>query len=188
MSSIKKLPDDQRKFIEKLLREDRLTLNEMLDEIRAEFPAATIPSRSALGRAKKNFSEHARKMREVQAAAEVLVAELGEDTDDKAGAFMVQGITTLINNLVLDRLAGDEEDPNASIELSIKDALSLAKASRELTAARGMSIDQRQKIERIAREKLIEEQKEKLEELGASGEVDRNVLNKVIKAAYGLDG
>jgi hypothetical protein len=38
MSSIKRLPEEQRKFIEKLLREDRLTLNEMLDEIRAEFP------------------------------------------------------------------------------------------------------------------------------------------------------
>ena len=122
MSFLKKLTEPQRKLIERLLREDRLTLNEMLDEIRAEFPVESIPSRSALGRAKKNFAEHARRMREVQAAAEVLVTELGEDKDDKAGAFMVQGITTLINNLVLDRLAGDEEDPNASIELSIKDA------------------------------------------------------------------
>lgn len=187
MSFLRKLTDPQRKLIERLLREDSLTLNEMLDEIRSEFPSESIPSRSALGRAKKNFSEHARKMREVQAAAEVLVAELGEDTDDKAGAFMVQGITTLINNLVLDRLSGDEENPDASIELSIKDALALAKASRELTAARGMSIDQRQKIEKIAREKLIAEQKDKLDELGKSGEVDQAILNKVIKAAYGLD-
>lgn len=177
MSSIKKLPDDQRKFIERLLREDRLTLNEMLDAIRTEFPAASIPSRSALGRAKKNFSEHARKMREIQAAAEVLVSELGEDKDDKAGAFMVQGITTLINNLVLDRLSGDEEDPDASIELSIKDALALAKASRELTAARGMSIDQRQKIERIAREKLLEEQEKILdEEVASKGMTDDQAM------------
>lgn len=165
MSFLRKLTDPQRKLIERLLREDRLTLNEMLDEIRAEFPADAIPSRSALGRAKKNFAEHARKMREIQAAAEVLVSELGEDKDDKAGAFMVQGITTLINNLVLDRLSGDEENPDASIELSVKDALALAKASRELTAARGMSIDQRQKIERIAREKLLEEQSQNLEEV-----------------------
>lgn len=163
MSFMRKLTDPQRKLIERLLREDRLTLNEMLDEIRAEFPSESIPSRSALGRAKKNFAEHARKMREIQAAAEVLVSELGEDKDDKAGAFMVQGITTLINNLVLDRLSGDD-DPDASIELSVKDALALAKASRELTAARGMSIDQRQKIERIAREKLLEEQEKNLDE------------------------
>ena len=48
-----KLSDEQRAFVEKLLREDRLTLNEMLDEIRTEFPAESIPSRSALGREKK---------------------------------------------------------------------------------------------------------------------------------------
>ncbi|MFU8924910.1 phage protein Gp27 family protein [Acinetobacter puyangensis] len=177
MSFLRKLTDPQRKLIERLLREDRLTLNEMLDEIRAEFPADAIPSRSALGRAKKNFAEHARKMREIQAAAEVLVSELGEDKDDKAGAFMVQGITTLINNLVLDRLSGDEENPDASIELSVKDALALAKASRELTAARGMSIDQRQKIERIARDKLLEEQEKNLDEaVSAKGMTEEQAM------------
>jgi nicotinamidase-related amidase len=40
---------------------------------------------------------------------------------------------------------------------------------------------------KLKMEKLIAEQKEKLEELGKSGEVDRAVLNKVIKAAYGLE-
>ena len=43
-----------------------------------------------------------------------------------------------------------------------------------------MNYHRGQEIERIAREKLIAEQKEKLEELGKSGEVDRAVLNKVI--------
>jgi hypothetical protein len=63
----------------------------------------------------------------------------------------------------------------------------LARASRAVIATRGMTLKQRQEIERIAREKLIAEQREKLEELGQSGEVDRAVLNKVIKAAYGLE-
>lgn len=188
MSFMRKLTEPQRKFIEKLMREDRLTLNEMLDEIRAEFPADAIPSRSSLGRAKKNFSEHARKMREIQVAAETLVSELGEDKDDKAGAFMVQGITTLINHLVLDRLnPEDPENPDQTIELSIKDALALAKASKELMSARGMSTKQRLEVEKIAREKLIAEQKEKLEELGQSGEIDQSALKKVVKGLYGME-
>ena len=33
----------------------------------------------------------------------------------------------------------------------------------------------------------IREQREKLDALGKSGEVDQTILNKVIKAAYGLD-
>ena len=85
MSSIKKLPPEQRHFIEKLLRDDRLTLNEMLDEIRAEFPSATIPSRSALGRYHKNFENEAKEFRKIAAASEILVKEFGEDPDDKGG-------------------------------------------------------------------------------------------------------
>ena len=78
---------------------------------------------------------------------------------------------------MLDRLSGDEENPDASIELSIKDALSLAKASKELTAARGMSIDQRQKIERIAREKLLEEQAQNLDEaVSAKGMTEEQAM------------
>lgn len=186
MSKMKKLPEDQRKFIEKLLREDRLTLNEMLDEIRAEFPAASLPSRSALGRAKQNFTAEAKRMREIQAAAEVLVAEFGEDVDDKAGALLTQAITTLTTGIVLDELKNDGTDP-LNPKANIDDVGALARASRAVIATRGMSLKQRQEIERLAREKLIKEQREKLEELGNSGEVDRTVLNKVIKAAYGLE-
>lgn len=186
MSTIKKLPDDQRKFIEKLLREDRLTLNEMLDEIRAEFPFATIPSRSTLGRAKQNFAAEAKRMREIQAAAEVLVAEFGEDVDDKAGALLTQAITTLTTDIVLTELKNDGSDPEKP-KIGIDDVGALARASRAVIATRGMTLKQRQEIERLAREKLIAEQKEKLEELGESGEVDQDTMKKVVRGLYGLE-
>jgi len=166
MSFIKKLSPEARKHIEFLLRSDRYTIDELLENFSEQFPDEA-PARSTMGRAKKKWDEHSKKMREIAEASTALVAELGEDTDDKAGAFMVQGITTLINHLVLDQLH-NEDDPDAPIQLSIKDALALAKASRELTAARGMSIDQRQKIERIARDKLLEEQEKNLEQAVAS--------------------
>ncbi|TCM61880.1 uncharacterized protein DUF3486 [Acinetobacter calcoaceticus] len=167
MSSIKKLPEDQRKYIEKLLREDRLTLNEMLDEIRAEFPAASIPSRSSLGRAKQNFAEEAKRMREIQAAAEVLVAEFGEDVDDKAGALLTQAITTLTTDLVLTELKNDGSDPD-NPKVNIKDVGALARASRAVIATRGMSIKQREEIRRMAREELLLEQDENLKKAAAS--------------------
>lgn len=171
MSSIKKLPDDQRKFIEKLLREDRLTLNEMLDEIRAEFPAATIPSRSSLGRAKQNFAAEAKRMREIQVAAEVLVGEFGEDVDDKAGALLTQAITTLTTDIVLNELKNDGTDP-AKPKVGIDDVGALARASRAVIATRGMTLKQRQEIERIAREKLLKEQAERLEQISTEKGMD----------------
>lgn len=166
-SSIKKLPDDQRKFIEKLLREDRLTLNEMLDEIRAEFPVATLPSRSALGREKKNFAQTAKKMREIQAAAEVLVSEFGEDVDDKAGALLTQAVTTLTTSTVLDYIDGLDGDPEKE-KASIKDVGDLARAARAVIATRGMSLKQRAEIEQHAREKLLREQEENLQQVATA--------------------
>ncbi|MGQ2385112.1 phage protein Gp27 family protein [Acinetobacter ursingii] len=175
MSKMKKLPEDQRKFIEKLLREDRLTLNEMLDEIRAEFPAATIPSRSALGRAKQNFAAEAKRMREIQAAAEVLVAEFGEDVDDKAGALLTQAITTLTTDVVLTQLKNDGSDPEKP-KIGIDDVGSLARASRAVIATRGMTLKQRQEIERMAREKLLKEQAERLEQISTEKGLDAEQL------------
>lgn len=189
MSKIKKLPENQRKFIEKLLRDDRFTLDEMLNAIHEKFPSVShesLPSRSGLGRAKQSFEAEAKRMREIQAAAEVLVAEFGEDVDDKAGALLTQAITTLTTDIVLTELKNDGLDP-LKPKIGIDDVGSLARASRAVIATRGMTLKQRQEIERLAREKLIAEQKEKLEELGKSGEVDRTVLNKVIRAAYGLE-
>lgn len=171
MSFMRKLTEPQRKFIEKLMREDRLTLNEMLDEIRAEFPADAIPSRSSLGRAKKNFAEEARRMREIQAAAEVLVAEFGEDVDDKAGALLTQAITTLTTDIVLTELKNDGTDPEKP-KIGIDDVGALARASRAVIATRGMTLKQRQEIERIAREKLLQEQAERLEQISTEQGMD----------------
>lgn len=167
-SSIKKLPEDQRKFIEKLLREDRLTLNEMLDAIRAEYPTATIPSRSALGREMKNFADTAKQMRKIQAAAEVLVGEFGEDTDDKAGALLTQAITTLTTSAVLDQLNNLDSDDEEKEKLSIKDIGGMARAARAVIATRGMSVKQREEIKRLAREELLKEQDAKLDEIAKS--------------------
>lgn len=72
-SFMRKLTDEQRQFIYRMMEEDRFTLNEMMDEIRAEFPVDCIPSRAALDREKKNFAAEAKEFREIAAASEVLV-------------------------------------------------------------------------------------------------------------------
>ena len=87
-SFMRKLTDEQRQFIYQMLEKDRLTLNEMMDEIRAEFPADCIPSRSALGREKKNYAAEMKVFREIAAASEVGVKEFCEDPDDKGGMLL----------------------------------------------------------------------------------------------------
>lgn len=137
-SSIRKLDVEQRQFIERLMREDNRTLDEMLAEIKKKFPDEKTPSRSSLGRYRQSFDEMAGRMREIQAASQVLVSEFGEDVDDKAGALLSQAVTTLAANVALRAHENDKT--------SIQDVGDLARAARAVMQTRTLSIKERQAI------------------------------------------
>lgn len=176
-SKITRLPAEQRAYIEKLMREDRLTLDEMLAAIRTKFPTAEV-SRSGLHRFALPLRELTERMREIDTAARVVVEELGENPDDRAGALLCQSITTLATNAALRAQVDDET--------SIEDVRKLARASKDVISARAASLKERQAIEQAAREKLVREQRDKLDALGKSGAVSPEVLAVVMKAAYDL--
>ncbi|EBI6116156.1 DUF3486 family protein, partial [Salmonella enterica] len=89
-STIHRLEPDVRAHIERCLREDRMTLDELLADIHAHFPGEDTPSRSALGRYRQNFGQLVDRMRQQDQMARLLVSELGENPDERAGALMVQ--------------------------------------------------------------------------------------------------
>ena len=167
MSAIKKLPLEQRQFIEKLLREDRLTLNEMLDEIRAEFPTATIPSRSALGRYHKNFENEAKEFRKIAAASEILVKEFGEDPDDKGGMLLAQAVQAVVTQRALDELTNSGDDPE-NPQMDIGAVGALARAARAAIMTKEKAMHNREEVRRQAREEMLKEQTENLEKVAAS--------------------
>lgn len=177
-SSVDRLPPMAKAYIQKLLREDRLTLDEMLDAIRARFPSEKIPSRSALGRFKQGFEELTEKARAQREMAEAFVGAFGEDATDKTGVLLVEAISTLTYQAAM---GAHEKD-----EVTIAEVSALARAAKATMEARTMSVKERQAIEKAAQERLVREQREKLDELGKTGEVDQATLSKVIKAAYGL--
>ncbi|MCL2524566.1 MAG: DUF3486 family protein [Betaproteobacteria bacterium] len=182
-SVVTKLPPEVRAHIEKRLREDRLTLDGLFADVRSHFPEVDSPSRSALGRFRKGFDEIVATQRAMQTASQALVAELGEGFDEKAGALLSQAVTTLVYNAADGKLreGGD---------LEISDVLDLARAAKSAQEARSLSLRERQQVAKMAREKLIEEQKTRLDELEKSGALENlkpaEVLAKVIKAAYAL--
>ena len=91
-SSVKRLDPQARKFLEKLMRGDRHTLDELLTAVRTKCPDAQV-SRSSIHRHRAGYEELVKGMREQQAIASLVVSELGENPDDKAGALLVQGLT-----------------------------------------------------------------------------------------------
>lgn len=157
-SSIDRLPPEVREHIERRLRENRLTLDELFADIREAFPELqSAPSRSALGRYSLGFEEVMKTQRAMSTAASALVAELGEDFDDKSGALLSQAVTTLATRAAFGELEKEEVD--------IGDVLDLARAAKSAQEARSLNLRERQAVAKMAREKLLEEQQARAAEL-----------------------
>ncbi|QIL83978.1 DUF3486 family protein [Diaphorobacter sp. HDW4A] len=162
-SKVSRMAPEARKHLEKLMREDRLTLNELLAEMRAKFPEEDV-SRSGIYRYQAGFEEMVGRMREIETAAGVLVDELGEGVGDKAGALLAQAVTTLATNAALNAHSNDK--------ISIKEVSELARAARAVMQARTMSIEEREAAEAAGRRKLLAQQEESLQEVAKAQGMD----------------
>ena len=178
-SSIKRLPAEQRRYLEQLIREDRYTLDEILDQVRAKFPRDQAPSRSALGRYSQQVAELSGRMRDIQAASNALVSELGEDPNDRAGQLLCQAVTTLATHAALN--ATDD-----SKRVSIKEVGELARGARAVMQARTMSLNERKEIERIARERLQAEQDEALNNVVKQGGMTAQTAETIRRQILGI--
>ncbi|WP_416739244.1 phage protein Gp27 family protein [Pseudomonas sp. NFX71] len=154
-SSINRLPPTVKAYIQKLLREDRLTLDDMLADLQARFPNQKAPSRSALGRFKVGFDELTDKARQQREMAEAFVGAFGEDASDKTGVLLVEAISTLTYQAAM---GAHEKD-----EVTIAEVSALARAAKATMEARTLSVKERQTIEKAARERLLQEQAAELD-------------------------
>ena len=177
-STIDKLDGNVRTHKEKRIRENKLTLDELIADLQQTFPAKDKPSRSALSRYRQNFESMISRMREQETMARILVEELGENPDDKAGALMVQSLTTLVNQAVFE--AQDREN------MDIDDIRKLARAAKDAIQARQASLNERQQIEKITREKLLAEQKQKLAAMPVKSGVTEDT-KQAIREALGIE-
>lgn len=175
-STVDKLAPDVRSHIERALRDNRLTLDELIADLQHTFPAAEKPSRSALGRYRQQFDVMVERMREQETMSRLLVSELGENPDDRAGALMVQSLSVLVNSTLAE--AQDQE-------LAIDDIRKLARATKDAIQARQASLKERLAIEAAAREKLLAEQKEKLAAMPTKGGVTEET-KQAIREALGI--
>ena len=179
-SSVSRLPQEQRAYVERLLREDRLTLDEMIADLQARFPGqpASEISRSALHRFDQQIEAAAREIREIEAAASAVVGELGEGFGSKSADFLTQAVTLVAVKAAMRA----KDDP----DLGTKEAKDLALMAKNALDAKRMNVAQRKAIMEEARAEVLREQRKKLEALGKSGAIDPATLSAVIKAAYDL--
>lgn len=176
-SKITRLPKEQRSYVEKLLREDRLTLDEMLAAISAKFPGA-VPSRSSLHRYQASMQEVTERMRAQNAAARAIVDELGENPDDRAGALLVQAVTTAATDVAL-RM-------NESPDVTIDEVRKLARAAKDTIQARASNLKERQAIAEEAREKLLREQSAKLDQVERKRGMSKEAVDEIRREILGI--
>lgn len=141
-SSIRSLPDDLRKEVDRLLREDRFTLVQVTEHLRA---LGADVSKSAVHRYSQSFEEVAHEMRLVREMSAALGKELDEVADGDATRLLVESLQALILRSRMELAKGEELDPEA--------VMLLAKALKDLGAAMKTSVDVEFKIrDRVARE------------------------------------
>lgn len=179
-SSIQRLPPEQRAHVERLLREDRLTLAEMIAELQQTFPGepAAEVSRSALHRYHQGISAMTARMRDIEAAAQAVVGELGEGVGEKAGALLGHAITTLATNAALKAHESDET--------SIEDIRKLARAANDAMNTQRMSVNVRRAVAQEAREALQREQAAKLDNVVKSGGLSEERAKEFRKKILGI--
>lgn len=179
-SSIAKLPPDQRSYIERLLREGRLTLDEMITDLQAKFPGqpAAEVSRSALNRFDLQIEEAGKEIREIEAAASALVGELGEGFGEKSADFLTQAITVVAVKAAM--RAKDNPD------LGTKEAKDLAQMAKNAMDAKRMNVAQRQLIRAEARDALLREQESNLKNAVKEGGLSDEMADVFRKKILGI--
>lgn len=155
-SSINRLPPMVKAYIQKLLREDRMTLDDMLADIQSRFPNEKAPSRSALSRFKVGFEQLTVKARQHREQAEAFVGAFGEDSTDKTGALLVEAISTLAYQAAM---GAHEKD-----DVTTKEVAELARAAKNTMQARTLSMKERQAAEQAGRDRLLREQSAELDD------------------------
>jgi hypothetical protein len=180
-SAVKTAPDPIRSAIERLLREDRFSLDEVVRILREQFPEhiERLPSRSSIGRYRQSMNELVSRMREIDTVSRAVVAELGESPDERAGALLTQTITALATHVALKV----SEDPDNA---SIGDVKELARATRNVMDARRVGLKERQEIEAAAQRKLVREQQSKLDGMVKRGAMSAETLARIRTEVYGL--
>jgi hypothetical protein len=182
-SSVGRLPAEQRAFVERLLREDRLTLDEMITELQQHFPGepAAELSRSALHRYSSGFAELTARMREIDRASQALVGEFGDSLGEKASTLLSNAVVTLVTDVALRQQEADEG-------VDVETARKLARAAKDAIDTKRLDVNVRKAIAAEAREALLREQSEKLDKAERSGTYDPATLKRIREDVYGIRG
>lgn len=141
-SSIKGLPTPVKAAIDAAIKADRLSLDDILGLIHAQYGEHAAPSRSALGRYRKSVEEQMAAVRETREVADVWATRLGEAPESDIGKVVLEILRTLAYRSGADLLEGGE--------VAVGDIAKLSRAMQYIEDAGRMSVAREQAVREAA--------------------------------------
>lgn len=175
-SSIERLPKPIRDRVAALLRDNRMTLDEIVDELRTQFGAA--PSRSALGRYKQTFEDAVAKQREMESISDLWIQQVKDAPQGKMGRMVLELLRTVAMQSALNAQSKDHIDP--------KELAHIARAFNLIESAGKREAENRALLREEIRQELLKEQGDKLDGMAAAGKFSPEVLARIRQEIYGL--
>ncbi len=128
--------------IDQAVKEGHLSIDELRAYLLAQYPDADIPSRSAIGRYRKNWEEVARDLREAREIADVYAQKMGDKQSD-IGKVTLELLGTL-NYRVSQAMIRSNES------IDTKALATLARAQQYIEDAGRMSLDREARVQKAA--------------------------------------
>ena len=168
-SNIENLPTEVRHWLERALTDSNFSGYHQLEEMLAERGFSI--SKSAIHRYGQKIERRFAAIKASTEAARLLTEGASDDQDARSEAVIALVQTELFESIINLQEAGDEDiDPADRIGLLSSAAKNIATLARASVNQKKFRLEEQARIEREAREKLIAEQEEKLQEMrGADG-------------------
>lgn len=166
-SSVTQLDPRIREAVDKAIREDRATIDQIVALI--EDMGGEV-SRSAVGRYKKNAEEQMQQYREAQEVAKVWIGKLEEDPNSDVGRLLSE----MLRTVAFQTMGRMDEKAKAA------DIMFLAKALKEVASADKISTDREVKIRQEVAKKAADKAETVGKQMGLSADQQSNLRKELL--------
>lgn len=185
-SSIDGLPEEVRRWLQRALTESNFGGYKALEEMLRE--QGYLISKSAIHRYGQQLERRMAAIKASTEAARMLTEGAADDQDARSEAVIALVQTELFESIVNLQEAGDEElDPADRIGLLSKAAKNIATLARASVNQKKFRLEEQARIEREARERLLAEQEEKLQELRGSDGMSEQMESRIRRILLGKE-
>jgi hypothetical protein len=184
-STISRLPEQVKSYIEGKLAEGRLTLDELITDLQQRFPAHSeagdLPSKSAVQRYGQKLERRLSAIRASTEAAKIIHAQIDDKEDARSGAITGM-LQAEIFESIMDLQEAEDMDPAERLSLLSNAAKHTATLTRSSVYLKKFQAE----VEAKTRQELLAEQTANLQKIAKAQGMSQEHLDFWIKDFLGV--